>query len=131
MTQYSCAAQRVTNETYRWVSDARFHPSGKKIIATKRFFSSRSLGAGEGWEYVLPQAVTLKAPKALTGKRVVGRNLPIGWDPSQYNSQQVGPEQFIWVGDDVVVYSMNTADIDGVFQYSKGSYKFILSNGGN
>ena len=22
---------RVTNETYRWVSDARFHPDGKKV----------------------------------------------------------------------------------------------------
>lgn len=26
-------AHRVTNETYRWVSDARFHPDGDKVCA--------------------------------------------------------------------------------------------------
>ena len=29
-------AQRITNETFRWFSEARFHPSGTKVIATKR-----------------------------------------------------------------------------------------------
>lgn len=107
----------VTNETYRYVTDARFHPSGEKIIATKWYTSERSLGAGEGWEYTVPSTHT-NTVKAGSGKRVVGRTLPRGWTVSQYGDQQVGPEQFIWNGEDSIIYSMNVRD-ESEFLYSK------------
>lgn len=113
-------AQRVTNETYRWVSDARFHPSGTKVIATKWYTSSRSLGAGEGWQYLVPDSKD-DTIEAGSGSRVVGRTLPLGWSPERYGDQQIGPEQFIWRGDDTLIYSKNVADQDGRFQYSKGT----------
>ncbi|KAI0637449.1 hypothetical protein C8Q77DRAFT_1155282 [Trametes polyzona] len=118
-------AQRVTNETYRWVSDARFHPSGKKVIATKWYTSSRSLGAGEGWEYPVP-SVSKKSQsiKAGSGKRLVGRTLPPGWGPERYEDQQIGPEQFIWNGNDTLIYAKNTVD-DGAWTYSKDVHKGI------
>ncbi|KZT18244.1 hypothetical protein NEOLEDRAFT_1125603 [Neolentinus lepideus HHB14362 ss-1] len=123
-------ARRVTNETYRWVSDARFHPSGDKIVATKWYTSSRSLGAGEGWEYIVPsldddaRTATIEAG---AGKRLVGRTLPAGWTSAQYADQQIGPEQFIWRGDDTLIYAKNVKDINGVYTYSKDVYQGIYA----
>lgn len=115
-------AVRVTNETYNWVSDARWHPSGTKIIATKWYFSKRSLGAGEGWEYEVP---VLHDPRQRrvevnSGKRLVSRVLPLGWTKAGYSEQQIGHEQFSWLGNDTLVYSGNTKDVGGNFEYSKG-----------
>ena len=112
-------AQRITNETFRWVSDARFHPSGTKVVATKWYTSSRSLGAGEGWEYDVPALGESEPIGVGRGKRLVGRTLPSGWSPEQYGEQQIGPEQFIWKGNDTLIYSKNVAE-DGTFSYSKG-----------
>ncbi|OJT07280.1 hypothetical protein TRAPUB_1877 [Trametes pubescens] len=115
--------RRVTNETYRWVSDARFHPSGDKIVATKWYTSSRSLGAGEGWEYPIPDVGTKsKTITAGSGERLVGRTLPPGWGPERYGDQQVGPEQFIWKGNDTLIYSKNVVD-NGAWTYSKDVHK--------
>jgi len=122
-------AQRVTNETFRWVSDARFHPSGTKVIATKWYFSGRSLGAGEGWEYEVPSLDELKSSRVKSvaagdGIRRVERMLPPGWSAQMYGNQQVGPEQLLWNGDDTIVYSKNIVqESEGVFQYSLGMYE--------
>ncbi|KAI0373252.1 hypothetical protein BV20DRAFT_963082 [Pilatotrama ljubarskyi] len=121
-------AKRVTNETYRWVSDARFHPSGTKVVATKWYTSSRSLGAGEGWEYVVPNGnASGSAIKAGSGKRLVGRTLPVGWGPENYGDQQVGPEQFLWKDNDTLIYSKNVIDTNGAWTYSKDVHKGIYS----
>ncbi|KAI0956725.1 hypothetical protein AcW1_005336 [Taiwanofungus camphoratus] len=126
-------AQRVTNETYRWVSDARFHPSGSTVVATKWYTSSRSLGAGEGWEYPVPSTSSPHTViKAGSGERLIGRTLPQGWSPERYGDQQIGPEQFIWKGDDTLIYSKNVKDINGAFSYSKdvhaGIYAIFSTN---
>ncbi|KAH9926124.1 uncharacterized protein B0H18DRAFT_1085078 [Fomitopsis serialis] len=107
-------AQRVTNETFRWVSDARFHPSGN------------NLGAGEGWEYDVPSIGKSGSIDAGDGKRLVGRTLPLGWTPEQYGDQQIGPEQFIWRGNDTLIYSKNVAE-DGAFSYSKNVHAGIYA----
>lgn len=113
----------MTNETYRWVSDARFHPSGFKIVATKWYTSSRSLGAGEGWEYEVPSLESLRHHqepiKAGGGSRVLGRSLPLGWTVDDYENQQIGPEQLIWAGEDTIIFSKNVRD-PNAFEYSKG-----------
>ncbi|KAG6845196.1 hypothetical protein H0H87_012523 [Tephrocybe sp. NHM501043] len=131
-THIASAAQRVTNETYRWVSDARFHPSGDKVVATKWYTSGRSLGAGEGWEYPVPSVEDLKARKEHTitagdGKRITSRTLPAGWSSEDYGDQQIGPEQHIWTNSgDSVIYSKNVKD-DSTFTYSKDVHKGIYA----
>ncbi|KAJ7224315.1 hypothetical protein GGX14DRAFT_649568 [Mycena pura] len=119
-------AQRVTNETYRWLSEPRFHPSGTRIIATKWYTSSRSLGAGEGWEYSVPASGDNSTISAGSGARVLGRKLPLGWAPEQYGQQQIGPEQFIWRGEDSVIFSKNVID-QTAFAYSKDVHTGIYS----
>lgn len=121
------SVQRVTNETYRWVTDPRFHPSGTKIIATKWFTSSRSLGAGEGWEFSVPSLdeVQRESGKRISGSQVVGRTLPLGWTVDDYAKQQIGPEQLIWHGNDSIIYSKNVID-ESTFAYSKGDMLFYI-----
>ncbi|KAH8119769.1 hypothetical protein DFH11DRAFT_6289 [Phellopilus nigrolimitatus] len=118
-------AQRVTNETYRWVSDARFHPNGSEIIATKWHTSTRSLGAGEGWLYALPAKNS--QIEAGSGRRVVGRELPLGWSAADYGEQQVGPEQFIWHGEDALIFAKNVEDSAGSFNYDKDVHSGIYA----
>ncbi|KAJ3543125.1 hypothetical protein NMY22_g3250 [Coprinellus aureogranulatus] len=123
--------QRVTNETYRYVSDARFHPSGSKVVATKWYTSSRSLGAGEGWEYPIPSLDDLRAGKqhkvgVQSGKRLLGRTLPPGWTAEDYGDQQIGPEQILWSGNDTLIFSKNVVDSD-TFTYSKDVHSGIYA----
>lgn len=119
-TQCFVIAHRVTNETYRWLSDARFHASGDKIVATKWYTSERSLGAGEAWEYDIPDSFDAKIEVG-SGRRLVGRTLPRGWAAENYGDQQIGPEQFIWQGDDSLIYAKNVRD-SSTFTYSKGMW---------
>ena len=117
----------MTNETYRWVSDARFHPSGSTVVATKWYTSSRSLGAGEGWLYHLPSlSGEVDEIPVESGRRLVERALPPGWTDANYGNQQIGPEQFIWAGEDSVIFSMNVKDLTGWFTYSKGHKEFCF-----
>lgn len=127
ITDSFLVAQPVTNETYRWVTDPRFHPSGTKIIATKWFTSGRSLGAGEGWEYSVPSLDEIQhaSVKHITGSQVVGRTLPLGWTVEDYANQQIGPEQFLWHGNDSLIYSKNVVD-ESTFAYSKGNMPFCI-----
>ncbi|KAF9030036.1 hypothetical protein BDZ89DRAFT_1132675 [Hymenopellis radicata] len=102
------SAQRVTNETYRFMSGARFHPSGDKVVVTKWFTSSRSIGAGEGWEFPA-SALGFNPPvSAGTGIRLLERTLPAGFD--DYGEEQIGPEQALWHGDDSLIISKNIQD---------------------
>ncbi|KAL0070502.1 hypothetical protein AAF712_002334 [Marasmius tenuissimus] len=119
-------AKRVTNETFRWVSDARFHPTKNTVVATKWYTSSRSLGAGEGWEYPVPSLDREgqdPIPVA-SGTRVVSRTLPAGF--TDYFSQQIGPEQSIWNGDDGLIFAKNVID-STAFQYSKDVHAGIYA----
>jgi hypothetical protein len=123
VTEVCTVARRITNETYRWVSDARFHPSGLTVVATKWYTSGRSLGAGEGWKYSVPTLEELKRGQKPTtvgsGTRLVGRTLPFGWTSADYGDQQIGPEQFIWNGNESLIYSKNVID-QSTFTYNKG-----------
>ncbi|KAF7356578.1 Amidohydro-rel domain-containing protein [Mycena venus] len=104
-------AQRVTNETYRWLSEPP------------------SLGAGEGWEYVVPELREFADNKTIavgSGARVLGRTLPRGWSGEQYEDQQIGPEQFIWHGKDSVIFSKNIVN-EYEYSYSKDVHTGIYS----
>ncbi|KAF7794297.1 hypothetical protein EIP86_005430 [Pleurotus ostreatoroseus] len=119
-------ARRITNETFRWVTDPRFHPSGKKIITSKWYTSRGTAGAPEGWEYRIPSGYEEKVD-AGAGKRIINRTLPPGWSPSQYNDVTVGPEQFIWSGNDSIIYAKNVVDTDGHWNYGKDVHSGIYA----
>jgi hypothetical protein len=101
------------------------------VIATKWYTSSRSLGAGEGWEYPVPELKSDSAEHRVdtgSGKRLIERTLPSGWSAEQYSAQQIGPEQLIWRGEDGVIFAKNVIDEgDGVFKYSKGALFSLLA----
>jgi hypothetical protein len=109
----------VTSEDYRWVSDARWHPDGDTIVATK-WYSHRSIPGGEGWQYSVPCGGNFTNQQ---GHRLVGRTLPYGWGITDYANIAVGPEQFVWKGHDSLIYSKNVID-ETFFEYSKGKCNF-------
>lgn len=114
----------MTNETYRWVSDARFHPSGTKVVATKWFTGERSLGAGEPHEFPVPKLSEEQRQASISagsGRSLVGRTLPPGWSVEQYGEVQIGAEQAIWRGNDSIIYAKDVRDTDGTWTYSKGA----------
>lgn len=110
------------------MSDPRWHPSGDKVIATKWYYSSRSLGAGEGWEFPVPTVHAQSQVEAGAGKRLVSKKLPVGWTKEDYVEQQIGHEQFIWAGDDALIYAGNVRDVGGSYSYSKGALAFAVSS---
>ncbi|KAF5330696.1 hypothetical protein D9619_006044 [Psilocybe cf. subviscida] len=125
-------ALRVTNETYHPVRDARFHPSGDKVIAGKWYTPDESaMCTGEGWEYPAPSLDELhrhavKSISTGSGKVLVGRTLPRGFTAEQYNMQKIGPEQLIWRGNDSVIFAKNDVD-EWLFTYSKDVHKGIYA----
>ncbi|KIK54543.1 hypothetical protein GYMLUDRAFT_206518 [Collybiopsis luxurians FD-317 M1] len=125
-------AQRVTNETYRYVSSPRFHPSENKIIASKWYTGRVTIAAPEGWEYPLPDLSIEQKSESVSsgaGRRVLGRTLPRGMSLDNYEDYanlQIGPEQFIWAGDDKVIFAKNVVD-EYVTSESKDIHKGVFA----
>ncbi len=46
---------QITKEDFRLLNNATWHPSGKYIVARKHFTGYRSMGAGEMWQYMVPE----------------------------------------------------------------------------
>ncbi|EJD52069.1 hypothetical protein AURDEDRAFT_158918 [Auricularia subglabra TFB-10046 SS5] len=118
-------AYRVTNEMFRFVRDPRWHADGTRIVATKWYTGSRSLAAGEPWEYRVPSPP--KKVKVGAGKLVLGRTLPPGWSAEEYNEEQIGQEQAIWAGGDAIIYSKNVIDTNSAFEYNRNVHSGIYA----
>ncbi|KZV99128.1 composite domain of metallo-dependent hydrolase [Exidia glandulosa HHB12029] len=118
-------AHRVTNETYRFITHPRWHPSGDSVAVSKWFFGTRSIAGPEAWQVPVPSKPTTLKPGV--GKRLLSKDLPIGWSAEQYGEQQVGPEQAIWAGNNSLIYAKNVIDRNGVFQYSKDIHNGIYA----
>ena len=65
MSLASLERRALTEETFRLLSNPRWHPSGTGIVARKHFTGTRSLGSGEMWLYHLEGGTGV----ALTDKR--------------------------------------------------------------
>ncbi|KAL1720580.1 hypothetical protein EV715DRAFT_271890 [Schizophyllum commune] len=125
-------AVRVTNETYRFVTDPRWHPSGERIIATKWFTGSITIPGGEGWIYPAPPDLpTSWAVSSGAGDRTIIRELPRGWKAEEYPDVNLGPEQLLWWGEDAIIYSRST-QLQGRYEYGqdvhKGVYEIFTYN---
>jgi len=119
-------ATRVTNETFRYVSAPRFHPSSQSIVATKWYTATVTIGAPEAWLYD-----TADGPSE--GKRLVGRVESKKKD--DYGLSQIGPEQTLWASEDTLIYLRNVRDefhIDnagsGIFDVHKGTLGMFMRN---
>ncbi|KAG2087033.1 uncharacterized protein F5147DRAFT_790992 [Suillus discolor] len=49
-------------------------------------------------------------------------------DEPDYVEQQIGHEQFIWAGDDALIYAGNVRDVGGSYSYSKGALALAVSS---
>ncbi|KAH8830826.1 hypothetical protein DL96DRAFT_1594464 [Flagelloscypha sp. PMI_526] len=120
--------RRVTNETYRWVTSPRFHPTNASRMIAIRWMTPQysDIGAPEGWAYDIPR---LDEPQPRIpqrgGIRVVGRTLPLGYGPDRYHEIHIGPEQFIWYGDDALIYAKNVQE--DFWHYGKDIHKGIYA----
>ncbi|KAL1742540.1 hypothetical protein HDZ31DRAFT_43021 [Schizophyllum fasciatum] len=119
-------AVRITNETYRFVTDPRWHPYDERIIATKWYTGSITIPGGEGWTYDAPTTRTLKTVSSGAGNRTVIRELPRGWKAEDYPDVNLGPEQLIWYGKDAVIYSKNV-QLNGRYEYGQNIHKGIYA----
>ena len=65
MTADGKNAKAITKEKFRLLNNAVWTPDGKSLVARKHFTSSRSVGAGEMWQYPLSGSAGLKLTKRL------------------------------------------------------------------
>ena len=104
------AATPLTEEPYRFVSSAQWHPRGQSFVGVKWHTTTRSIPAGEIWTFTLdPAGANLPV---VASERLVGRSS---------SAAQVGPEEPAFSSDGAsVYYSQNTADAaSATFAYNK------------
>ena len=63
MTADGKNAKSITKEKFRLLNNAVWTPDGKSLVARKHFTSTRSVGAGEMWQYPLSGSAGLKLTK--------------------------------------------------------------------
>jgi Tol biopolymer transport system component len=63
MTADGKEAKSITKETFTLLNNAVWTPDGMSVVARKHFTSTRSLGAGEMWQYPLSGAAGLQITK--------------------------------------------------------------------
>lgn len=98
-------ARSITKEKFRLLNNAIWHPDGKSIIARKHFTSTRSLGAGEMWQYPFSGSTGLK----LTNKKNSQQDV---------NDPTISPDgRYLYYAEDVYP--------GGFFQYNKDPNKQI------
>lgn len=105
MTADGKEAKAITNESFRLLNNAVWTPDGKSIIAKKHFTSTRSIGAGEMWQYTFSGKNGLQLTKRKNAQQDVN-------DPS------VSPDgRYLYYDEDVYP--------GGFFQYNKDPNKQI------
>jgi Tol biopolymer transport system component/imidazolonepropionase-like amidohydrolase len=98
-------ARSVTKEKYRLLNNAVWTPDGESLIARKHYTSTRSVGAGEMWQYPFSGTAGLKLTKRKNNQQDVN-------DPS------VSPDgKYLYYAEDMYP--------GGFFQYNKDPNKQI------
>ena len=96
---------QLTEENFRLLNNAEWMPDGKSIVARKHFTSTRSLGAGEMWQY----HIAGKAGLQLTERKN---------DQQDVNEPTISPDgRYLYYSEDVYP--------GGMFQYNKDPNKQI------
>ncbi|QTE22054.1 amidohydrolase family protein [Polaribacter cellanae] len=98
-------AKSITKEKYRLLNNAVWTPDGKSLVARKHFTSTRSVGAGEMWQYPLSGETGLK----LTSRKN---------DQQDVNDPSISPDgRYLYYAEDMYP--------GGFFQYNKDPNKQI------
>lgn len=105
MTVDGKEAKAITNESFRLLNNAVWTPDGKSIIAKKHFTSTRSIGAGEMWQYTFSGKSGLQLTK-------------------RKNAQQDVNDPFVSPGGRYLYYDEDVYP-GGFFQYNKDPNKQI------
>jgi len=105
MTADGKNAKAITKEKFRLLNNAVWTPDGKSLVARKHFTSSRSVGAGEMWQYPLSGSAGLQITKRKN-------------DQQDVNDPSVSPDgKFLYYAEDMYP--------GGFFQYNKDPNKQI------
>ncbi|MES1917664.1 MAG: hypothetical protein MHM6MM_009377, partial [Cercozoa sp. M6MM] len=106
---------QVTDERYQWLANPTWSPDGTRVVCVKFYYTERSMGSGELWEYDV--AEFLRTREIQRGTRLVGRTS---------SDSQIGPEEPAYAADGSVFFSLNRRDESGgVWQYNKDPHAGI------
>ena len=79
--------EQLTNEPYRFVSSGMWHPDGDRVVAVKWYTSTRSVPAGEIWEFRVDTG---------EARSLVGRPAPASETTTANFGVQIGPEEPVY-----------------------------------
>ncbi len=105
MTKDGENAKSITKEKYRLLNNAVWTPDGLSVVARKHYTSTRSVGAGEMWQYPLSGSAGLRLTKRKN-------------DQQDVNDPSISPDgKFLYFAEDMYP--------GGAFQYNKDPNKQI------
>lgn len=105
MTADGKNAKSITKEKFRLLNNAVWTPDGKSIVARKHYTSTRSVGAGEMWQYPLSGSAGLRLTKRKN-------------DQQDVNDPSISPDgKYLYYAEDMYP--------GGFFQYNKDPNKQI------
>lgn len=105
MTADGKNARSITKEKYRLLNNAVWTPDGKSLIARKHYTSTRSVGAGEMWQYPFSGSAGLQLTKRKN-------------DQQDVNDPSISPDgRYLYYAEDMYP--------GGFFQYNKDPNKQI------
>ncbi|WP_299046827.1 amidohydrolase family protein [uncultured Polaribacter sp.] len=137
MTNDGKNAKSITKEKYRLLNNAVWTPDGKSLVARKHYTSTRSVGAGEMWQYPLSGTAGLRLTKRKNDQQDVndpsispdGKYLYYAEDmyPGGYFQYNKDPNKQIYV---IKRYNFETGEIEQVTGGPGGAARPIVSKDG-
>ncbi|MEN8966178.1 MAG: amidohydrolase family protein [Polaribacter sp.] len=137
MTADGKDAKSITKEKYRLLNNAVWTPDGKSVVARKHYTSTRSVGAGEMWQYPLSGTAGLRLTKRKNYQQDVndpsispdGKYLYYAEDmyPGGYFQYNKDPNKQIYV---IKRYNFETGEIDQITGGPGGAARPVVSRDG-
>lgn len=137
MTADGKDAKSITKEKYRLLNNAVWTPDGKSVVARKHYTSTRSVGAGEMWQYPLSGTAGLRLTKRKNDQQDVndpsispdGKYLYYAEDmyPGGYFQYNKDPNKQIYV---IKRYNFETGEIDQITGGPGGAARPLVSRDG-
>jgi Tol biopolymer transport system component/imidazolonepropionase-like amidohydrolase len=137
MTADGKDAKSITKEKYRLLNNAVWTPDGKSLVARKHYTSTRSVGAGEMWQYPLSGTAGLRLTKRKNDQQDVndpsispdGKYLYYAEDmyPGGYFQYNKDPNKQIYV---IKRYNFKTGEIEQITGGPGGAARPVVSKDG-
>jgi Tol biopolymer transport system component/imidazolonepropionase-like amidohydrolase len=137
MTADGKDAKSITKEKYRLLNNSVWTPDGKSVVARKHYTSTRSVGAGEMWQYPLSGTAGLRLTKRKNDQQDVndpsispdGKYLYYAEDmyPGGYFQYNKDPNKQIYV---IKRYNFETGEIDQITGGPGGAARPVVSRDG-